>query len=139
LDAAFANVDDGKSTSGYVFLSAGGAISWKSKKQSVVALSSTKAEYVALAEAGQEITWLRNLYNELGFPQEGPTDLRGDNEGSIALAKNLQFHTRTKHITIRHHWIWHLVDNDIVHILPCRDPEQTANVLTKALPKPKYA
>ena len=103
MDAAFANVDDGKSTSGYVFLSAGGAISWKSKKQLVIVLLSTKAEYVALAKTRQEITWLRNLYNELGFPQEGSINLRGDNERLIALAKNPQFHARTKHIAIRYH------------------------------------
>src|SRR5215471_96682 len=91
----------------------------KSKKKSVVALSSTEAEYVALAEAGREIPWPRNLYNKLGFPQEGPTNLKGDNEGAIALAKNPQFHARTKHIAIRHHWIRHFVNDDIVHVLSC--------------------
>ena len=57
---------------GYVFLAAGGAITWKSKKQTVIALSSTEVEYVALSEVGHEAIWLRNLYGELGFPQEFP-------------------------------------------------------------------
>jgi hypothetical protein len=58
----WANADDHKSTTGYVFLAAGGAITWKSKKQTMIALSSTEAEYVALSEAGREAIWLRNLY-----------------------------------------------------------------------------
>jgi hypothetical protein len=69
-DAAYANADDLKSTTGYVFLAGGGAITWKSKKQTVVTLSSTEAEYIALSEAGREATWLRNLYEELRYPQK---------------------------------------------------------------------
>ena len=87
-DAAFANHDDHKSTSGYVFLASGGAITWKSKKQTTIALSSTEAEYVALSEATHEACWLRNLYQELGYPQEHPIIIKGDNDGSIAMAKN---------------------------------------------------
>ena len=70
MDAAYANTDDYKSTSRYVFLVAGGAITWKSKKQTIIALSSTEAEYVALSEAGREACWLRNLYEEIGYIQE---------------------------------------------------------------------
>jgi hypothetical protein len=137
-DAAYANNEDLKSTSAYVYLGAGGAITWKSKKQSIVALSSTEAEYVALAEAGREACWLRNLYGELGFTQTTPTIIRADNEGSIAMAGGIQFHPRSKHIKLRHHWIRDLVADDTVQINACRDPQQTADVLTKALPKPKF-
>ena len=91
-DATFANTDDHKSTTGYVFLGSEGAITWKSKKQTVIVLSSTEAEYVALSEAEREATWLRNLYGELGFPQINPTIIKGDNKGSIVLAHNPQFH-----------------------------------------------
>jgi Reverse transcriptase (RNA-dependent DNA polymerase) len=104
-DAAYANADDLKSTTGYVFLAGGGAVTWKSKKQTVIALSSTEAEYVALSEAGCEATWLRNLYGELGYPQKEPTMIKGDNDGSVVLTHNPQFHQRSKHITIRHHWV----------------------------------
>ena len=91
-DAAFANTDDHKSTTGYVFLRSGGAIMWKSKKQTMIALSSMEAEYVALSEAGYEATWLRNLYGELGFPQNYPTKITGDNNSSVILTHNPQFH-----------------------------------------------
>ena len=91
-DAAFANTNDHKSTTGYVFLGSGGAIMWKSKKQTVIMLSSTEAEYMALSEAGSEATWLRNLYGELRFPQIKPTIIKGDNNGSVVLTHNPQFH-----------------------------------------------
>ena len=99
-DATYANQDDHKSTSGYVFLAAGGAITWKSKKQTTIALSSTKAEYIALSKAAQEACWLRNLFEELSYPQESPTVIKGDNDSSIAMAKNQQFHSQSKHIAI---------------------------------------
>src|SRR6266446_1820851 len=72
-DATYANTDDLKSTSGYVFIIQGGAITWWSKKQSVIAMSSTEAEYVALSEAMHKASWLRQLFSELGFKQEEPT------------------------------------------------------------------
>jgi hypothetical protein len=137
-DAAYANNFDLKSTTGYVFMATGGAITWKSKKQSIIALSSTEAEYVALSEAGREACWLRNLYKELGFPQSTSTIMKGDNEGSITLTQNPQFHQRSKHIEIRHHWVRELVKNKVIDIHDCRDPEQTADILTKPLLKPKH-
>ena len=91
-DATFANTNDHKATTGYVFLRSGGVIMWKSKKQTVIALSSTEAEHVALSEAGCKATWLRNLYSELGFPQNNPTIIKGNNDGSIVLTHNPQFH-----------------------------------------------
>ena len=133
VDAAFANQDNCKLTSRYVFMAAGGAIMWHSKKQTMVALSSTEAKYIALAEATCEACWLRNLYNELGYPQKQPTLVRGDNNGSIAMAKNPQFHQRSKHIAIRWHLIHDLIKDDILNIEECRDPEQTADILTKPL------
>lgn len=137
-DAAYANADGYKSTSGFVFISGGGAITWRSKKQTTIALSSTEAEYVALSEATREICWLRSLYDELGFRQDSPSNLKGDNDGSIAMARNPQFHKRAKHIATRWHWIRDMVEEGFVSITSCRDPEQTADVLTKALPRPKH-
>ena len=137
-DAAYANTDDFKSTSGYVFIVGDGAITWRSKKQTTVALSSTEAEYVALSEAGREACWLRNLFEELGYTQKFPTIIKGDNDGSIAMARNPQFHKRSKHIEIRWHWVRDLVQNKIISIESCRDPEQTADVLTKPLARQKH-
>jgi hypothetical protein len=137
-DTSFASTDDYKSVTGYVFLSAGGAITWKLKKQTIIALSTTEAEYIALSEAGREACWLRGLYEELGFPQKAPMVIKGDNEGSVILTHNPQFHNRSKHIGLRYHWIRELVSNKSLDITNCRDPEQTADVLTKALPRPKH-
>jgi hypothetical protein len=100
--------------------------------------SRTEAEYVALSEAAREACWLRSLYEELGFPQLVPTLIRGDNDGSIAIAKNPQFHKRTKHIAIRWHWVRDLVREGHICVGSCRDREQTADVLTKAIPRPKH-
>lgn len=137
-DAAYANTDDYKSTSGYVFLAGDGAITWRSKKQTTIALSSTEAEYVALSEAGREACWLKYLYDELGYTQEDPITIKGDNEGSIAMARNPQFHKRSKHVALRWHWVRDLVEENVLKIDSCRDPEQTADILTKALPRPKH-
>ncbi len=137
-DAAFANADENRSISGYVYLSNGGAITWGSKKQTCIALSSTEAEYVALSEASREAMWLRHLFGELGFIQKEPILLLGDNDGSIAMAKNPEFHKRTKHVDIRWHWVRELVGDGLINIVDCRDPQQTADILTKQLPRPKF-
>jgi len=100
-DAAFADTDDYKSTLGHVFLAVGGAISWCLKKQTVIALSST--------EAGRETCWLRNMCEELGFLQIEPTKIWGDNMGAVSMARNLQFHKRSKYIATKWHWICDLV------------------------------
>ena len=97
-----------------------------------------EAEYVALSEAGCKATWLRNLYGELRFPQTNPTIIKGDNDGSVVLTHNPQFHQRSKHITLHHHWVQDLVTDKILDIQNCCDLEQTADVLTKALPRPKF-
>jgi len=106
VDAAYANADEGQSTTRYVFLAGKGVITWSSKKQISTVLSSTQVEYVALSEAACEACWLRNLYTELGLLKEDMlTTIKGDNDGSIAMARNPQFHKRTKHIAVRWHWI----------------------------------
>jgi hypothetical protein len=138
-DAAYANADQSRSTIGYVFLAGDAAITWSSKRLSLTSLSSTQAEYVALSEAAREACWLRNLYTELGLlKEERPTVIVGDNEGAIALTQNPQFHKRTKHIEVRWHWIRELVQEGTIEIESRRDPEQTADVLTKALHREKH-
>lgn len=79
----------------------GGAISWVSKKQAIVALSSTEAEYVAASQATQEAMWLRDLLTSMHSAQKQPTALLEDNEGAIALTHNQVFHVRTKHIAVK--------------------------------------
>jgi len=84
-----ANVDEKESTTGLVFISReGGAILWKAKKQTLSVLSTTEAEYIALAHAGTEAGWFRNLYTELGFPPQSPLPIRCDNWGTISMTRN---------------------------------------------------
>jgi hypothetical protein len=137
-DASFAGTESYQSVSGYVFTLGSGAISWKSKKLKVITLSSTEAEYVALSEAAHEAIWLKNLLTELGLSQKTPVVIKGDNDGSIAMAKNPLFHNRSKHIAIKWHWMRQAVQNGQIYIEDCQDADQTADVLTKPLPRAKH-
>jgi hypothetical protein len=137
-DTAWANQDERKFTSGYVFLAGGGAITWKLKKQMITAQSSTEAEYITLSEALREACWLRSLHFKLGFTQVGPSLIKCDNEGAIAMAKNLQFHQRSKHVNIKWHLIKDKIKENHVYVESCRDHEQTADILTKPIPRAKH-
>jgi hypothetical protein len=137
-DATFANQEGGKSMSSYVFLASRGAITWKSKRQTIIMLSTTESEYVSLSESGHKATWLRNLYGKPGFPQMKPTVIKGDNEGSISMTHDPQFHAQSKHIELQHHWVCDLINNNVLDIQNICDPEQTADILTKTLLKPKH-
>ena len=137
-DAAYADREDKRSTNGYIFISADGAITWRSGKQSTIAQSTTKAEYIALWEAGKEASWLRNLHHQLGLTQEEPTTIMCDNTGAIEIAKNPVYHNRTKHIELHYHWVREIVEKGRLYPEFCTTMKQTANVLTKALPCPKH-
>ena len=100
-----------KSKSGYVFQIGKSRISWISNRQSVIALSSTEAEYISLCAGAQEATWLRRLLCSVGFKQETPTTMYEDNQGTIQLTKNPKSDSRTKHIDIRYHFIREAVKN----------------------------
>jgi hypothetical protein len=132
-DASFASNYDCTSVSGYVFTIAGGAITWGSKKQNVVSLSSTEAEYICLSDAAREAIWLRNLYAEIGFPQEEPTLIYGDNQSALAIADNPRYHKRTKHFDIKHHFIRDQVQNGTINIEYLSTKQMTADIFTKAL------
>ena len=99
------DLDDRKSTSGYLFQICGGAVSWRSKKQSSVALSTAEAEYIALASTAQEAVWLRQLTTELGSGSTEATTIYEDNQAAISMSKNPQYHGRAKHISIKYHFI----------------------------------
>ena len=95
------DVNDYRSTSGYVFQFGGAAMSWKSRKQTSVALSTAEAEYMALSGATQEASWMRQLLLDLKCGPITPTLIYEDNQSSICVVKNSLFHGRTKHIGIR--------------------------------------
>ena len=91
------DVESCRSTLGYVITYAGGALSWQSRLQKVVALSTIEAEYMAMVEVGKELIWMKNFLRELGMKQERFL-LHYDNQSVIHLAKNAAYHSRTKHI-----------------------------------------
>lgn len=97
--------DNCKSTSGYMFQISGAVISWRSKKQTCVALSTAKTEHMALASAAQEAIWMQQLLTDLRNPPSEPTRIFGDNQSAICLAKNPQFHGLAKHTGIKYHFI----------------------------------
>src|SRR3954468_22013858 len=99
------SVDDMKRTSGYVFSLGSGVISWCSKKQDTVAQSSAEAEYMAVGLATQQSLWLRRILEDIGEKQEESMLLHYDNKSAIAMAKSPVFHSRTRHINIKHHFI----------------------------------
>ena len=98
------DIDTSRSTSGYLITFAGGAVSWQSRLQKCVALSTTEAEYMAAVEAGKELIWMRDFLEELGVEQAS-YPLYCDNQSAIHLAKNAAYHSRTKHIQRRYHWL----------------------------------
>lgn len=132
------NRDTRRSTTGYVFKFLGGALSWKSRLQPTVALSSTEAEYRATTEAGQEATWLQLLLKSFGFETTSPTTLHCDNLGAIHLTSKTIFHARTKHIEIQYHWIRELVKKGTVKLQHCPSAKMIADVLTKPLGKSTF-
>ena len=130
--------DDRKSISGNLFVYGGAAISWLSKKQHIVALSTTEAEYVSLSLATQEAVWLRRLFRDIGVKISRPMCLNEDNLGALNLAKNSAFHARTKHIDIRFHFIRSMVDNKEIEINYCSTEKMLADILTKGLDRTSF-
>jgi hypothetical protein len=135
------NIDTRQSTSGYVFFLFGGAISWRTTRQRVVALSSTESEYYGLTNAAREAKWLRSLLTELQYNGEDvlPTLIKGDNQGSLALSENPEHHQRTKHIDIQHHYIRNEVLNGNVALEYVPTANMAADGLTKPLSAQKHA
>jgi hypothetical protein len=129
--------EDRKAISGYAFLLDGGAVSWSSKKQEIIALSTTEAEYMATTHAAKEALWLRSLIGEIFGKFAGPTTLYGDNQGAIALTRDHQYHARTKHIDIHFHFIRWIVAKGKLKLVYCPTENMIADTLTKALPSMK--
>lgn len=125
--------DDRKSISANVFTVGSSVVTWSSKKQRVVALSSTEAEYVSANEAACQAMWLRKLLADLDHKQKEATDIYCDNMSAVFLTKNLAMHSRSKHIDIKYHYIRSLVEAKEVSIKSCYTEDQVADGLTKQL------
>ena len=125
-----------RSTTGYLFLAAGGAVSWSSRLQQTVALSSTEAEYMALSEAAREAMALRELAKDLHWTSADPILIKEDNQGALAMAYNPVHFAKTKHIHIRHHFIREKVSDHDISIEYIPTDSMLADALTKPLAAP---
>jgi len=132
------NLDDRKSTSGYMFMMNNGPVSWASRLQRVTATSTVEAEYVALCEAVKEACYLRQVLFDMGFKQADPTVIHVDNAGSIQLAQNAGYHSRTKHMDVRFHYIREKIQDKTVRLKYIPTEDNTADILTKPLECNKF-
>ena len=115
---------------------AGAAVSWQSRLQKCIALSTTEAEYFAAVEVGKELLWMKNFLEELGLNQEKYA-LHYDSQSAIHLAKNAAYHCQTKHIQRRYHWIWEVTEEKLLQMEKVHTDQNGSDMLTKILPKTK--
>jgi len=138
-EADFANrVDDRKSVAGYVTQFCGSIISWSSKTEKTVALHTTEAEYMALSWLVQEVVHLRQLLKELQVKQQQPSQVFVDNESAKKLANNPVFHSRTKHIDVRHHSVRERIELKEIDVLRVPGVDNVADAFTKLLARPAF-
>lgn len=132
--------DDRKSCTGYVTMLANGPVSWKSRKQKSVALSTMEAEYMALSEVTKEIIHQRQMLKEVGVEHlvKGPTLIYCDNQSAIRLAKDSVHHDRSKHVDIRYHYTRDMQREGRIEIKYLSTSEMAADILTKGLSKIKH-
>ena len=127
--------DTRRSTSGYIFLMAGGPVAWSSKRQATVALSTVEAEYVAMSRCAQQLVWMHSWLDEVEIEYSVPGIIKGDNRGAIALTKNTRDHGKIKHIDIRHHYIRELLKTGNIVMEQVPSADNLADILTKPLPR----
>jgi hypothetical protein len=132
-DSDWAEDSERRSVSGLLFKLAGGPISWISRRQPTVSLSSTEAEYIAMNEAGREMKWLYRLLNCIGATQSLPLELRCDNQSAIRTAIKDGNMDRRKHIDVKHHWIREQLEGGIIKLVWTPSTDNEADLLTKAL------
>ena len=116
---------------------AGGAISWTSRAQKTIALSSTEAEYMALSDCSRQVVWMHTLLGELGYNLK-PILICGDNQGSIFIASNPVTEKRSKHIDIRYHYIREVVERQLADVYFIDGDKNPADLLTKNLGSVKF-
>lgn len=126
--------EDRRSISGFTFQIYGATVSWTTRKQNTVALSSTEAEYVSLNQATCEAIWLRNLLGEFGVSLNEPVKIFEDNQSCIRISEEPRDHRRMKHVDIKFHFIRECIQNKIIQPVYISTKEQVADIFTKGLP-----
>ncbi|CAJ2656714.1 unnamed protein product [Trifolium pratense] len=127
------DLDDRKSTSGYVFMIGSKVVSWSSKKQSIVTLSTTEAEFIAAANCACQAIWLGRVLDHISSRKKECITLYCDNSSTIKLSKNPMMHGRSKHIDVRFHFLRDLTKDGKIQLLHCSSFEQITDIMTKAL------
>ena len=112
---------------------AGGAVTWSSKRQATVALSTVEAEYVAMSRCAQQMVWMQTWLDEVEISHDLPGFIKGDSRGAIALAKNTRDHGKVKHIDIRHHYLRELVKSGSISFEQIASADNIADLFTKPL------
>ena len=130
------DLDGRKSTLGYLFTFARGAVSWQLRLQKFVTLSTTKAEYIAANEAGKEMFWLKWFLQELGLKQDGYV-VDCDSQSAIDLSKNSMYHSRSKHIEVRYNWLRLVVEQQSFVLEKIHTDENPTDMLTKVVSREK--
>lgn len=132
-DSDYGDVDSAHSTSGFsVFLGAN-LVNWSSKRQPVVAKSTTEAEYIAANEAGSDGVWFRSFMSELGYPPSTATTLYLDNQSAIRVGKNPEHHSRMRHIAVKYFWLRDQVAEKVFNMEYISTSLMRSDVLTKLL------
>ena len=126
------DIDNRKSTTRFVFTLGGTAISWASNLQKIITLSTTEAKYVATTVVGNEMIWLHGFLDELGKKQE-MSILHSDSQSTIFLAKNSVFHSKSKHIQTKYHFIRYLVEDKLVILEKICGSKNLADMLSKGI------
>ncbi|XP_074356626.1 secreted RxLR effector protein 161-like [Apium graveolens] len=125
--------DDRRSTSGYVFMLGTTAVSWSSKKQPIVNLSTTEAEFIAATACACQAIWLRRILEELQVKQVKATTIFCDNNSAIKLSRNPVLHGRSKHIDVKYYFLRYLSNDGTIELVYCRTEDQVADIQTKPL------
>ena len=137
-DSDWASDKDSRcSQSGYFVKLAGGLISWTSRAQKTIALSSTEAEYMALSDCSRQVVWMHTLMGELDYHLR-PIPICGDNQGSIFIASNPVTEKRSKHIDIRYHFIREVISRKLAEVFFIDGDDNPADLLTKNLGSVKF-
>lgn len=126
-----------KSTTGYVIFFGGGPISWCSRKQPIVATSSTEAEYIAAADCCKEILYLKSLLEEL-LTEKVNVNIKVDNQSAIKLIQNGVINRKSKHIDVKYHFIHEKLKDKIITVDYCQTDKQIADLFTKPFGKIKF-
>ena len=137
-DSDYVNQQDRHSIAGFAYNFGQGAISWSSRKQQIIALSTVKAEYIAQAHAAKEALWLRTFVSEIQNKPNRAITINANNQGAIALVKDNKFHSRTKHINVRYHFIHEAVEDGKVSVVYIPTNDNPTDIFTKPLAKTKF-